>query len=436
MTTLTYNPEVAAKQTELNLKGAGLKVDGLLGPLTQAALNKYAPAAPVNPYNPPNGIVVAPATNPSNPVVSSTGPRNDINALNNDIKKLNDSGASSTQLLKDRMDALEKRRDAEISQIKSEYEAANKTQEERQTKDYAGTSTNLVTAGGGFLGYTGSQSGVLQNLKATFEGEKNALMGKRDAAIRQAQNAYEDKQFNLAQSLIKEAKDTENEIYQRQKDFAAKSLQLAQEERAQSTYERGFADDKAKAYSLLSAEEFAQLSPSQIADVDKYFFPGYAQRARDINEKLAAGKTLETDLKLKNDLQSLINKTPAGQKFTIGDNTYVGLKKPAGSSTSGLIPSTLAYQLGIPSLAGKDEGDIALSLAFEKPPIWYIEFYKESAPDLFKNLTVEQLNADWNNFRKLPDVDAYAKSAVVISRIAGAKRAAAKDDDDGLFDKE
>lgn len=41
-----YDPAVAAQQAELNKKGANLKVDGLLGPLTQAAVTKYgAPAA-------------------------------------------------------------------------------------------------------------------------------------------------------------------------------------------------------------------------------------------------------------------------------------------------------------------------------------------------------------------------------------------------------
>lgn len=41
---MTYSQSVADQQTALNKQGANLKVDGLLGPLTQAAMSKYAPA--------------------------------------------------------------------------------------------------------------------------------------------------------------------------------------------------------------------------------------------------------------------------------------------------------------------------------------------------------------------------------------------------------
>lgn len=41
-TTVKYSSSVAEQQSDLNKKGAGLKVDGLLGPKTQAAINKYA----------------------------------------------------------------------------------------------------------------------------------------------------------------------------------------------------------------------------------------------------------------------------------------------------------------------------------------------------------------------------------------------------------
>jgi len=42
MATYTYSSAVAKQQADLNKQGAGLKVDGLLGPLTKAAISKYS----------------------------------------------------------------------------------------------------------------------------------------------------------------------------------------------------------------------------------------------------------------------------------------------------------------------------------------------------------------------------------------------------------
>ena len=49
MAKYTFSQAVKNEQIALNVKGAGLKTDGLLGPLTLAARTKYAaPAAPTN----------------------------------------------------------------------------------------------------------------------------------------------------------------------------------------------------------------------------------------------------------------------------------------------------------------------------------------------------------------------------------------------------
>ena len=241
-----------------------------------------------------------------NPVSSSTGIRADYTALGNDINTyanttgLTATNDANTKLLNDRMTQLKEQQDAAIAQIKSDYTVADATQTARQNKDYGGTSTNLITSGGGFLGYTGSQAGVLQSLKNTFETEKTALLSKRDAAISQAKNAYDDKQFALAQSLIKEAKDSEQELYQRQKDYNAQQLNLAQEARSADTYQRTFADDKAKAYALLSDADFAKLTPAQKQSVDGFFAPGYVYALRKTTQETASSA-----------VQSLASKYPS-----------------------------------------------------------------------------------------------------------------------------
>jgi hypothetical protein len=42
--------------------------------------------------------------------------------------------------------------------------------------------------------------------------------------------------------------------------------------------------------------------------------------------------------------------------------------------------------------------DAIKSLNLSTAPLWYLEFYKASKPDIYKNLTPEQLQIDWNLF--------------------------------------
>lgn len=282
--------------------------------------------------DPTTGLDV-PSTNPNNPVISSTGTRAEVGAIGNDLKsyqdKAQDLGNENVKLIKDEMTAREKRVNEQIAQIKKEYEMASDAQGKRQGQDYAGRATGLVTSGGGFLGTTQSQQGVLQNLRETHETEKGALMGKRDAAIQAAQNAFDDKQFELAKSLIKEARDTEKELYDRQKDFADQSLAIAREDRAQKEYDRGVTTDKLSKYEALVANgEDVTLSSSDTKSIDAVYGQGFAQKYIDTAKKSAIAKTNKDKVALDSDVLDMRLKVPLGKKFTLGGVEYTGLKQP------------------------------------------------------------------------------------------------------------
>ncbi len=374
-------------------------------------------SAPITPTTP-----VAPAAT-NNPISSSTNYRNNVGALNTEIEsKYKDATLSKSQRDAERLLEAERSRmkadyEADIGGIKSAYEEAARLQGERQTKDYAGRSTGLVTSGGGFLGATQSQQGVLQNLSNDFEEEKGALMAKRDAALQSARSAFRDKSFKLATEQLKLAKDTEQELYNRQKDFADQKLTLAREARSQKEFDMGIADKKISAFALMDDEEFNSIPESEVNNIDSSYFPGYTKLARGLEQKSIEGKSIENDLKFQNSLQTLINKTPAGKTFTIGGTTYAGMKTAGTGSTKGSIPASLATQLGVPSLAGKKESDIILSLSFSTPPQWYKEYYKSSAPEVYSNITPQQLAQDWATFTSQPDIEAYKNSSVVTKRI-------------------
>ncbi len=333
---------------------------------------------------------------------------------------MQDSYAQSNQVFYDERQRLAEERAAAIESIKTQSAIDEKTQRDTQSKDYASRSTSLVTSGGGFLGATQSQEGVLQNLKATFDQEHSALITNRDAAIAAANSAYNDKDFAVAKELASNAKDLQNEIYKRQTDFADQQLKIASANRAQSEYDLGITDKKIQAYATMDDATFKKQDPADIAAADAAYYPGYTNQLRQTNQKVLQGKTLQEDVNLKKDIQTLINETPIGQTIKLADgSTYKGLKKPpaAPGAKSGTISNGVAFQLGVPSLAGKDESDVILSLSLNNAPDWYIQYYKNSAPDVFKNLTKSQLNEDWGIFKQQPDIQAYANSAAVTKRI-------------------
>jgi len=286
---------------------------------------------------------------PANSVISGTATENEVGATGNDIKNLINKGPVSepeptfdttsltkasqdtTKLLQDRETQLADRRRQAIEDINRQFDEAARLQAERQKRQFAGRATGLVTSGGGFLGATQSQEGVLQNLSNEHQNQINALEGKRASAINEANAAYEDKQFELASKLVAEAKGLEQQIYDRQREFASDKLALAKEGRATEEFQRGIAKDKIAAYETMSDEEFSNANQADIAALDKNYFSGYTNQARKIAQKATKAKTEKDTFELEKDILDMRLKTDAGKEFTLGGKTYTGLKteKPA-----------------------------------------------------------------------------------------------------------
>ncbi len=174
---------------------------------------------------------------PTVPVTAdSSGTRAMNTATGNDIQQylgsFNDaslraaSDAEARQIQAER-DALTARKDAEVANIEKSFGDTADATVRAQGSEYASRSTNLITSGGGFLGSTQSQQGVLQNLRETQRTELSALETKKQAAILQAKNAYDDKDFTLARDLVQSAKDLETTIYNRQKDYADRAISIS-----------------------------------------------------------------------------------------------------------------------------------------------------------------------------------------------------------------
>lgn len=276
-------------------------------------------------YNPNTGKPL------KDPVITSDKVRASNNALKLDISGLKSAYEADNAQIMAQQAALAERRANEIAGIKTEFDIAKGAKETGQASDYASRATSLITSGGGFLGGTQSQQGVLQNLRTTHETEKTALMAKREAAILAANTAYEDKDFALARELSKNAKDLQNEIYRRQKDFADQTLAITRENRAQTEFDLGIADKKIQSYATMDDATFAAQDPTQIAELDKLYYPGYTNNARLIAKKALDTKTNKEAVALDADILDMRLKIPAGQKFTLNGQTYTGLKQADGS---------------------------------------------------------------------------------------------------------
>ena len=132
--------------------------------------------------------------------------------------------------------ALEQRREEEQAGINDRFDI-NRTQTEfEQERETGQTSTNLARAGG-YLGVTGSQEGVLKNLDIVQDREIQNLEVNREEALRAANSAYEDRDFELARESLQIARDIEQEIYNRTQDYNSQNAgrNAAERERLEAT---------------------------------------------------------------------------------------------------------------------------------------------------------------------------------------------------------
>lgn len=166
----------------------------------------------------------------------SSSVRSDRSALGSDISRyergfnsrsIERAYAAEREAINAERAALTARREEDLANISQGFEDTRISTEKAQEREYGSRSTGLVTSGGGFLGATQSQEGVLQGLRSDQRDELTALETKKQAAIQQARNAYDDKDFALARELVKSAKDLENTIYTRKNAYSDKAIQLS-----------------------------------------------------------------------------------------------------------------------------------------------------------------------------------------------------------------
>lgn len=116
------------------------------------------------------------------------------------------------------IDRLNSRFQQEQASIQASYDALKTSTGDQQNRETGATSTMLARAGG-YLGVSGSGTGVLLNLAQGHRNEMSALESKRLSSLNEARSAYEDKNFELAKLKYADAKATEQTGYERRQTY-------------------------------------------------------------------------------------------------------------------------------------------------------------------------------------------------------------------------
>lgn len=135
----------------------------------------------------------------------------DLSYLDDEIKRIQDD-------LKSEIEAIN---------AQAEVDKANKVG--AQASETGQTSVGLANAGG-YLGFSGSATGVLLNLAKTHRAELQSLDAQRQQAIFEAQDAARNSQFDLVKLKAQELKDIEQEEYNRKQDYLEQTRKINEKE--------------------------------------------------------------------------------------------------------------------------------------------------------------------------------------------------------------
>lgn len=186
----------------------------------------------------------------NSPVNSSTNFRQGVDNLGNqitdtvnkppqvpslfDTTALTEGKEDGQKLITDRRKQLEDRRKTEIDRITAEFDSAQSTLSSAQKNEKGSSSMGLARIGG-FDSASGQS--MLIKLEADHKSEQQALLTKRQTAIQMANNAHEDKDFALAELQLKEAREMDKAIYEREKAFVDYTIDLKNQFRQDAQFD-------------------------------------------------------------------------------------------------------------------------------------------------------------------------------------------------------
>ena len=291
----------------------------------------------------------------------------------------------SLALFEKEMEALEKRREAEIEGINKAF-AEQKVETKAAQKREKGTFRTGLVRIGGFLGESASGLGAMRNLATEHKIELKSLESKRLAAISKANAAAEDKDFELARLMVEEVKGFEQEIDDRRNKFFDQTLALTKERRQLSSDARSSLNTIITNFGEIDFETLDETSLGILIDMSM---------VAGIPLNLLAGPTLKQTTAEAAERQRQISNAISLAGLQLREQTFnLSLAK---FEEAEKLTAVDAQRLGLPrTLVGVNENDILAQLKKDEVPSWYFEVLegKGEIP-----ATQEDLEQRWKGFK-------------------------------------
>jgi len=255
------------------------------------------------------------------------------------IDPLTNLQQQQADLIEDQRDRLADRNREEVQGINEAFDIQRTETETAQGRETGQTSMDIARAGG-YLGIAASQQGILQSLVISQRQEIVALEALRQDKIREANNAFEDRDFELAQEAMESARELEKEIFDRKESFLNQQLDILGEERAQlqekrlsTEFKNKMANDRFEKFMDAginpSGDDIAMMSQElgiSAEELQSMFDAGAATKAlMEKNDK--------TDREIA--IGSMLRSIPRDQSHVIDGVRYQGYAELSKDSSSG-----------------------------------------------------------------------------------------------------
>lgn len=142
---------------------------------------------------------------------------------------------ASNQALIDRQKALQEERNAALSSLTEQFGRDKTALTETQKKETGSTNRNLLYLQQG--GQSASAQAYLNDLEVSHQREMDNFTAKYNNALQLAKNAYNEKDFELAQAQVKNANDIKAAAQKRNQDFLDYTIKINNEIRQEQQFQ-------------------------------------------------------------------------------------------------------------------------------------------------------------------------------------------------------